>query len=326
MDWFERLTGFPEADYAGTQAALQTDGEFLVCRRTGRRSAMGRLELVSLDALRTRAAAATSIAAPTQFDTVTGDIRALHRDPAFASALFQVASQFNLLEMPGPSVTPEHGVTGYQHDRTQGPACAIAAGAATIYGNYLVPMTKEGGRAGVGQTAHRQIDALADLRTRLASALQLPPAALWTSRNGYTEFERANLPVIADYLSSLDEVGRDGLRASLMIGLHWDVEVTDCNPGPRVSQAFCSALPLGSYAFQSDHWQPLASLILEAAYEATLLATILNAERGMSNIVLLTRLGGGAFANAPEWIDAAITRATALARNRGLRAMMVRYG
>jgi len=32
----------------------------------------------------------------------------------------------------------KHGVTRYQHDHTQGPACAIACGAATIYRNYFV--------------------------------------------------------------------------------------------------------------------------------------------------------------------------------------------
>ena len=64
---------------------------------------------------------------------MTGDVRALHGAPEHANALFQVASQFNLLEMVGPEVTPEDGVTRYQGDKTQGPACAIAAGAATIY-------------------------------------------------------------------------------------------------------------------------------------------------------------------------------------------------
>lgn len=39
--------------------------------------------------------------------------------------------------------------------------------------------------------------------------------------------------------------------------------------------------------------------MLEAAYEARLLAGILNERRGMSNRVLLTRLGGGAFGNDP---------------------------
>ncbi len=61
----------------------------------------------------------------------------MHGRPEYSGALFQVASQFNLLKMIGPSVTPEDGVTRYESDRTQGPACAIAAGAATIYGNYF---------------------------------------------------------------------------------------------------------------------------------------------------------------------------------------------
>ena len=67
-----------------------------------------------------------------------------------------MASQFNVLEMISEHVTPEEGVTRYAWDRTQGPACAIAAGAATIYRNYFVPVGD-----GVGQTADRQIDALA---------------------------------------------------------------------------------------------------------------------------------------------------------------------
>ena len=47
---------------------------------------------------------------------VRGDVRKMHRSPENASALFQVASQFNLLEMVGPAVTPEHGVTRYKDD------------------------------------------------------------------------------------------------------------------------------------------------------------------------------------------------------------------
>src|SRR6476620_10017633 len=33
---------------------------------------------------------------------VTGNVRAMHADPELERALFQVASQFNLLEMTGP--------------------------------------------------------------------------------------------------------------------------------------------------------------------------------------------------------------------------------
>ena len=77
----------------------------------------------------------------------------MHQAPECAGALIQVASQFNVLEMTGPSVSPEEGVTIYVHDRTQGPARAIAAGAATIYRNYFVPVASD-----IGQTSTRQID------------------------------------------------------------------------------------------------------------------------------------------------------------------------
>jgi hypothetical protein len=36
----------------------------------------------------------------------------MHQFPENAGALIQVASQFNLLEMTGPEVTPENGVDG----------------------------------------------------------------------------------------------------------------------------------------------------------------------------------------------------------------------
>lgn len=48
-------------------------------------------------------------------------------------------------------MTPEHGVTRYERDPTQGPAYAIAAGAGTIYRNYFAPV-----EGGVGETRRRQ--------------------------------------------------------------------------------------------------------------------------------------------------------------------------
>jgi hypothetical protein len=55
-------------------------------------------------------------------------------------------------------------------------------------------------------------------------------------------------------------------------------------------------------------------LILEAAYEATMTAAVLNAERGASNVVLLTQLGGGAFGNHDNWIYAAMRRSLEMMR------------
>lgn len=62
-------------------------------------------------------------------------------------------------------------------------------------------------------------------------------------------------------------------------------------PGPPVTQAFCSALPAAA-------WAPSPRLVLEAAYEATLLTGVLKGAREGSRRVQLTRLGGGAFGNA----------------------------
>ena len=129
---------------------------------------------------------------------MTGDVRRLHQQPEYAGALFQVASQFNLLEMVSPEVTPEDGVTRYQHDRTQGPACAMAAGAATIYRNYFAPVGD-----GIGQTRERQLDGLADLGSALGKALGLPVESLWTMRNGYALCSHAGLEAITRHLASL---------------------------------------------------------------------------------------------------------------------------
>lgn len=120
----------------------------------------------------------------------------------------------------------------------------------------------------------------------------------------------------------------DELRSRLRIGLHHDVEVTDRDEHDRqiVAQAFCSALPVAYSSVPAAEWQPFAELVLEAAYEATLRAAVVNAQRGASNIVLLTRLGGGAFGNDDAWIDRALQRALLLAGGHALDVRLVQYG
>jgi hypothetical protein len=252
---------------------------------------------------------------------VTGDVRQMHRLPENAGALFQVASQFNMLEMTGPGVTPEQGVTIYQHDHTQGPACAIAAGAATIYRNYFAPV---GGSQ--GQSADRQLDGLADLGEALSEALKQPVGSLCEMRNGYALCSSSGLDAISGLLGRLPPVQVDALRGKLRIGIHSNVEVTDADgeQRPVVSQAF-SALPVAYSRVSAAHWKSFASLVLEAAYEATMLAAVLNRQRGASNVVLLTLLGGGAFGNTDDWIHGAIRRALTLISGFALEVRLVSY-
>lgn len=324
MDWFERLTGFREDGYERTRERLQVQGSRLHSLVNGCSYAIGELELVSLQALRERhLSSAGASSGQIRVSIVTGNVRPMHQWPEHDGALFQVASQFNLLEMVSPAVTPEDGVTRYEHDHTQGPACAIAVGAATIYRNYFAPVD-----GAIGQTSKRQIDALAGLGQALSVTTGLAVDDLWTMKNGYALCCAGGLSAIADALQAMNPSELDALRARLCIGVHWLVEVTDTESEPRntVSQAFCSALPVAYSNLPGHNWRPLALLVLEAAYEATLLAAAENSRRGGSNVVLLTRLGGGVFGNEDEWIDSAMRRALQTMRSLDLDVKLVSYG
>ena len=320
MAWFDELTGFKETGYDTTRAQLRVEGDRLRSLANGRSWRIGKLETPSLAELRERAKPALVVTSGNlRVRNLAADAHALHTQPELAGALVQVASQFNLLEMPSYHVTPEDGVSDDEYDRTQGPACARAAGAGTIYRNYFAPVGEH-----IGQTQEHQIDTLADLRTVLPGGARIP------MRNGYAILDKDTLQRIKTALDSASPAELDALRSRLRIGLHWDVEVTAAGApsGQCVSQAYCSALPL-SYNRDSDPalWQPFARLVLEAAYEATLLAGVINASRpGGSNSLYLTLLGGGAFGNQREWILDAIRRALESVRGQALDVWLVSYG
>ena len=314
--WFERLFGFREHSRAHVHDNLFVDGIRLHSRANGSSYQIGTLETPSLADHRARTTAAPK--GPIRVRNIIGEAGALHADPANAGVLFQVASQFNLLEMVSPSVTPEDGVTGYVHDRTQGPACSLAAAAATVYRNYFAPVGDT-----IGQTRDNQIDCLRDIHDLLASDNE----SLWTMRNGYalltaTTIDRFNrrFAALADH-----DQDRDALRAALRIGLHSDVEVTRATPPHLVSQSFCSALPLGDSQATSDEWESFARLILEATYEATLLAAVENVARTGNPTVYLTLVGGGVFGNRHEWIHHAIRRALDRLSDTALDIRIVHY-
>jgi hypothetical protein len=254
-DWFSKLTGFREEGYELTRSRLAVDGDELVSTVNGARYAVGELSLATLAELRDRVEIAKGQRSTVR--CVTGEARAMHGEPELEGALFQVASQFNLLEMAGPSVTPEDGVTRYSHDHTQGPACAIAAGAATIYRNYFAPVDGQS-----GQTRERQLDALAPLGAALSTKLGRAVSDLWTMSNGYALCTADGLDAISGLLAASSDVERDELRRRLAIGLHRDVQVTDVLDGRRlVSQAFCSGLPVAYGGGRPRAWEAFAAAL-----------------------------------------------------------------
>ena len=314
--WFEDLVGFEERSAEQVREHLSVEGDVLVSARNGRRMRFGTLELASLADLRDCTATLGSDSSKLKLRQVVGEAGFLHLDANNAGALFQAASQFNLLEMASPDVPPEAGITGYQHDQTQGPACAIACGAGTIWRNYFVDVN---GR--VGQTADSQIDCLADIATHLFPTSDPP----WTMSNGYAMFDQTGLGNLNERLAALSEPELDDVRAHLRIGLHHNVEVTTAPTGHTVTQAYCSALPVAYNKLPPVDFEPFARLVLEAAYEATLHAAALNAEGTENPTVYLTMLGGGVFGNDETWIIDAIERASAQLKNLPLDVAIVSY-
>lgn len=179
-----------------------------------------------------------------------------------------------------------------------------------------------------GQSAARQVDTLAGLGRALSQRLGVSVAELWSMRNGYALATRGGLHAIGQLLQHATPEERDALRAELAVAVQRDADVTDLPPGQRhtVTQVFCSALPVAYSELVAPHWEPFARLVLEAAYEATLLAALQTRLAGGAPTVLLTRLGGGAFGNAPAWIDDAIGFALRRTEHAGLDVRLVNYG
>ena len=195
--WFENLFGFKESTGAKskwghgwqeTKGRLRLgDGldEGLILSSTVNSASyqVGHFESISLAHLRERGAEA--LAAERALDGclrlshAEGDISVLMGDHPLA--VVQVASQFNCLEFVGPNVTPEAGVTDYVSDRTQGPACSIACGPATVYRNYFATVKSCDGTAYEGQTLH-QLENLRDLSMAVGNKDEL----FFKVKNGYT--------------------------------------------------------------------------------------------------------------------------------------------
>lgn len=316
-NWFERLTGVRESSPEAVREELEVLGGRIHSLANGKSWAHGTLETPTLAELRKRVRALGPGSGAIKVSQVVANVQDLHADPANTDALFQVASQFNLLEMMTPRVTPEQGIGRYESDPTQGPACAIAAGAGTIFRNYFADVDGQ-----VGQAHDQQIDCLRDI----AEALENDKHAHWTMQNGYALPSRAGLACIDEHLKSASKDELDHLRGLLRIGLHWQTQVTLGDCSHTVSQAYCSAMPVRYAGLDAEQWEAFARLILEAAYEATLCAAILNAIESGVNKLFLTRLGGGAFGNHPAWIADAMTRAIDGYAGYDLEVVMVSYG
>lgn len=197
------------------------------------------------------------------------------------STLFQVASQFNCLESPGPYVT---SVSNYFSDPTQGPRASVSAFPATLLRHYRAP-DADGGRF-VQQTDDRQIDLLADALGRGAS------------HNGYFTGRGADGQRTVAALTDGFDLIRVGVHneAQVVLGYNWDGEVKG-SESRRIVQVFTSTVAGGGYGGEralGAAFDGVCRQLLRAAYLGTLLAA---ASLGRRRVVL-TLIGGGVFGNS----------------------------
>ena len=314
--WFENLTGFKEDSPQQVRENISLEGQVLRSKINEKEFICGKLEMPTLGELRRRVSELNCPPDHLSIREVVANVQDLHLKPSYAGSLFQVASQFNLLEMISPNKTPEHGIDIYENDHTQGPACAIAAGAGTIFRNYFAEVN---GRA--GQTSTNQLDTL----KVLGNALGNGDGHLWEMKNGYALVSDEGLREVGERLRLASEEERDLMREKLSIGLQWNTQVTLEGCQHTVSQAYCSALPVTYNDHPPELWTEFATLVLEASYEATICAAILNSASGCSKNLFLTLLGGGAFGNRTDWIINSLRRALEIHRNADLKVSIVSY-
>lgn len=315
--WFKELTGFAEESPEQVRKNLVLEGENISSNVTGKTFACGSLTLPNLGELTEALKTIEQPVGKLTLSEIVADVQELHRDKANAGSLFQVASQFNLLEMVSPEVSPEAGIDGYEYDHTQGPACAIAAGAGTIYRNYFAPVNGH-----IGQSIDYQINALYDISVALGNE----SGSLWKMKNGYALVSEKGLNSVAEKIMNKSESEIDKLRQLLRIGLQQNTEVTISDSKHKITQAYCSALPVAYSHYSTELWKPFATLVLQASYEATLCAAIINTVKTGNNKVFLTLLGGGAFGNKTSWIINAIERALTKHKNTNIDVFIVSYG
>lgn len=206
--------------------------------------------------------------------------------------LFQVASQFNCLEAPGPHVVP---VRQYVHDNTQGPRASVSALAGTLLRHHAAP-TATGER--FTQSSGRCLDLLGDV---------LHPG-IAEVRSGYLSTASVrDLPAMAAALTAGFDAIRLGVHdeVEVVFGHDWDGAVL--RPGARIAQVFTSTLALGGYGHDDGSPALIQARrqLLRAAYVGTLLAAAVLGK----HTVVLTMIGGGVFGNPRAAIWEAIHHA-----------------
>jgi hypothetical protein len=231
------------------------------------------------------------------------------------TVVVQAASQCNLLEMSGQQITPQHGITNYVYDNTQGPRVALSSPAGTLFRNYYV----WNGKSQFENQINTLVTVMQNLGLRLSGNNGLDPAkeGEYSYLNGYLYVNP----------STIIEKPREEIQAlmdrELRVGIQWNTPSL-YDPSIKLCQVYSSALPLGDYLLYKNQFmiegiadtkpkilekyseliKPFAVALLASTFKCTLQAGVIQSSYHSKRCtVYLTAVGGGVFSNPHEWIQ-----------------------
>ena len=281
------------------------------------------------------------------FQVKQADIQDIIKDPLNDGATIQVASQFNYLETLTFGNHPnELGITGYQDDRTQGPAVSIACGPGTFLRQYGLNLTDPRGQPSAKNNVllqanmrKRQLNGLSEVLRRIKEGISDGLKVNVNVKNGYLMIDTEDtLEAIDFYLQELGSKGQSELGNHLNIGTLTNTVPTSTNWGQNllenakhtVNLAFCSSVPI-QYCINlhptMKEWELLVSVITRASFDCVLAFAAKNAKdndkkEGKAK-VFLTLLGGGAFGVYWAWILDALSESLHRHSDLGLSVTLV---
>ena len=212
-------------------------------------------------------------------------------------SMFQVASNFNCAEVAHSSVCIDGGnfVSHLAIDGTQGPAASASAGVSAITRMHAAFFNPSTNPQTWGQNNSRQIELL-------GHPLVSPHFPVINGKLIFSQTE----PIIYNEEELFPHV-RIGLhqRARAYFGLRNPPFMEKIHSPPIIDQVFVAALNRRAPLPIPDHLDHKTQLLLKAAYTGTYLA----ARYCTSHHLVLTLIGGGSFANPPQFIAQAIAQA-----------------
>ena len=261
-NWFEQILGFNEKDFHYTINEIPKD---IIPK-------MGEFEILSLGELKeefkkNKKNRNTNLLLHIKYrDGYTNinqfDTSALQFNCSHSNALFQVASNFNCLEIPRADYNPFNGyyITNKMSDNTQGPSAA-------------------------GGCAFGSILRLIQHKEKPINLLEDTPLIVNNGKVKYSENKH-----FKEFDSDLIKIGlHKNVRACFLRSNEFKYN----KDGPVINQIYTSTC-----INSNNNVNDLSVKLLQAAYEATYLAAIIT----QAPEIVLTLIGGGVFNNSHQSI------------------------